>query len=84
MKGQAKGTCRLKGADTLTFMGDNSVSLRWEEHTCGGKGTMVIVQRGIVEVLLLVRKSREGGDLEDQRNDVEGSNFRVTPFHLST
>ncbi len=51
-------------------MGDNIVAVFDEEYLSGSKCTLSNVRQRIVEELLLMSRSREGGELENKRPSI--------------
>jgi hypothetical protein len=51
-------------------MGDDLVAVFYEENLSGGECTLSDVRQRIVEELLLISRSREGGVLENKRPSI--------------
>ncbi len=70
-----------KGRNIRALMDIDAMPIVKEEGSSSGKSTIEAVRRRIVEKLLRVRRTREGGDLEYQRHNREGiSLIKLTPY----
>jgi hypothetical protein len=72
----------LKGCNIRALVDNDVVPVVKEEGSSSGKSTIEAVRWWIVEKLLRVRRTREGGDLENRWHHREGiSLIKLTPHH---